>query len=213
MAYKPNLNIPDLYARFASPICEQDCGEICRQHNPSGKPFCCDICVAVPVALKEEWAYLKANTKLWHRLRGDECPSEPIDKEKMQSETPDYMRLVACRDHNCEALLPQLPSFPFTLHHATTANRHHLQLGFSGFAGSSAISTRSARPTAGILRYLRRALLSAKSTITIGSRYARTLHQDRHTSSCTGRRTYLLSPKTEKLTLVRPENLPVWPYR
>jgi hypothetical protein len=97
MVYKPHLDIPDYYSRFASPICKIDCGEMCRQFNPSGKPFCCDICVAVPVALKEEWTYLKANTQLWHILRGDECPSDPIDKEKMQAETPDYMHLMACK--------------------------------------------------------------------------------------------------------------------
>jgi hypothetical protein len=97
MAYKPNLDILNLYNRFDSPICEVDCGQICRQFNPSGMPFCCDICVAVPVALKEEWTYLKANTKLWHRLRGDECPADPIDKEKMQAETPNYMHLMACK--------------------------------------------------------------------------------------------------------------------
>ena len=97
MVYKPNLDIPDLYSRFASPICEIDCGEICRQYNPSGKPFCCDICVTVPVALKEEWTYLKPNTRLWHRLRGDECPSERLDLSKMEAETPHYMHLMACK--------------------------------------------------------------------------------------------------------------------
>lgn len=97
MVYKPNLDIAELYARFASPICEVDCGQICKQFNPSGKPFCCDICVAVPVALKEEWTYLKANTKLWHRLRGDECPTDPIDLPKMRAETPHYMHLMACK--------------------------------------------------------------------------------------------------------------------
>ena len=97
MTYKTSLDIDKMYKSFASPICEVDCGEICRQFNPSGKPFCCDICVAIPVALKEEWLYLKENTQLWHRLRGDECPTDPIDKEKMKSETPNYMHLMACK--------------------------------------------------------------------------------------------------------------------
>jgi hypothetical protein len=53
--------------------------------------------VAVPVALKEEWTYLKANTQLWHRLRGDECPQDPIDLPRMKAETPNYMHLMACK--------------------------------------------------------------------------------------------------------------------
>lgn len=97
MTYKPNLNIEAMYKSFAAPICEIDCGEQCRQFNPSGKPFCCDICVAVPVALKEEWTYLKSNTQLWHKVRGDECSSDPIDLEKMLAETPKYMHLMACK--------------------------------------------------------------------------------------------------------------------
>ena len=97
MVYQPNLDVADLYSRFASPICEIDCGQICRQYNPSGKPFCCDICVTVPVALKEEWAYLKPNTRLWHRLRGDECPADPLDLPEMEAETPHYMHLMACK--------------------------------------------------------------------------------------------------------------------
>ncbi len=123
--------------------------------TPSGKPFCCDICVAVPVALKEEWAYLKANTKLWHQLRGDECPpSDPIDKEKMQSETPpDYMRLVTCLGPAfCERDYRTLScrQFPFTPY--ITADDRFIGItynwDFQKVAGSSAISTRSARPTA-----------------------------------------------------------------
>lgn len=96
MTYKPDLDIASLYASLAAPIADVDCGILCAKHNPSGKPFCCDICVAVPVAFKEEWAYLKPNTRLWHRLRGDECPADPIDVPRMKAETPSYMHLMAC---------------------------------------------------------------------------------------------------------------------
>ena len=34
--------------------------------------------------------------RAWHRIRGDECPSDPIDLPKMQAETPHYMHLMAC---------------------------------------------------------------------------------------------------------------------
>ena len=117
MTYKPDLDIAALYASFATPIAEVDCGRLCAPHNPSGKPFCCDICVAVPVAFKEEWAYLKPNTKLWHRLRGDECPTDPIDVPKMKAETPGYMHLMACRGPEfCERDFRTLScrQFPFS---------------------------------------------------------------------------------------------------
>ena len=117
MTYKPDLDIARLYASFAAPIAEVDCGMLCAPHNPSGKPFCCDICVAVPVAFKEEWAYLKPNTQLWHRLRGDECPTDPIDVPKMKAETPSYMHLMACRGpEHCERDFRTLScrQFPFS---------------------------------------------------------------------------------------------------
>ena len=226
MAYKPNLNIPDLYARFASPICEQDCGEICRQYNPSGKPFCCDICVAVPVALKEEWAYLKANTKLWHRLRGDECPSDPIDKEKMQSETPKYMRLVACLGPAfCERDYRTLScrQFPFTPY--ITADDRFIGITYNWdfqkvcwvISNLDQVSQTYRQEFFDIYDELlfehpkeydnyywlsedmREHFIRIRRRIPI-------LHRDGNT--------YLLSPKTEKLTLVKPESLPKFgPYR
>ena len=117
MTYHPDLDIAALYASFSVPITEADCGKLCAPYNPSGKPFCCDICVAVPVALKEEWAYLKPNTRLWHRLRGDECPKDPIDVPKMKAETPAYMHLMACRGpEHCERDFRTLScrQFPFS---------------------------------------------------------------------------------------------------
>ena len=117
MTYKPDLDIASLYASLAAPIADVDCGILCAKHNPSGKPFCCDICVAVPVAFKEEWAYLKPNTRLWHRLRGDECPADPIDVPRMKAETPSYMHLMACRGPEfCEREFRTLScrQFPFS---------------------------------------------------------------------------------------------------
>ena len=68
-----NEEIRTLYAGFDTPITEKDCGKECAQHNPSGKPFCCDICDAVPAAYQSEWDTLRGETQLWHLYRGDEC--------------------------------------------------------------------------------------------------------------------------------------------
>jgi len=75
-----DLNAEDiraLYAGFETPVTDLDCGQKCAPHNPSGKPFCCDICHAVPAAYQSEWDTLKDATGFWHRYRGDECASQP----------------------------------------------------------------------------------------------------------------------------------------
>jgi hypothetical protein len=70
---------------------------MCAPNNPSGKPFCCDICHAVPAAYNEEWQYLRASTQLWHAWRGDECENEqPGIHIQLQAETPENMLLLAC---------------------------------------------------------------------------------------------------------------------
>jgi len=53
-------DIRSLYASFDSAITSLDCGGKCSAHNSSGKPFCCDICHAVPSAYESEWAYLRS---------------------------------------------------------------------------------------------------------------------------------------------------------
>ena len=71
-----DLNAKDiraLYAGFDTPVTALDCGQMCAPHNPSGKPFCCDICHAVPAAYESEWRALEPVTDLWHVWRGDEC--------------------------------------------------------------------------------------------------------------------------------------------
>lgn len=115
----PPVDVRQLYQRFDAPIAAFDCGQKCAPHNPSGKPFCCDICHAVPAAYAQEWDYLRANTDLWHVWRGDECTAEPEDPSRLQAETPDTMILLAClgpadcqrpyRTLNCR----QFPFFPY----------------------------------------------------------------------------------------------------
>ena len=86
------------YDQFDAPIARLDCGGKCAPHNPSGKPFCCDICQAVPAAYKSEWAYLQPNTDLWHVWRGDECenPLSARERARLQADTPESMVLLAC---------------------------------------------------------------------------------------------------------------------
>jgi hypothetical protein len=107
-----------LYDNFNAPIACLDCGKKCAPHNPSGKPFCCDICHAVPAAYKSEWKYLKPRTDLWHEYRGNECADE-TEAEKLKADTPDSMILLACLgpdqcQRNFRALsCRQFPFFPY----------------------------------------------------------------------------------------------------
>ncbi len=113
--------IRKLYDGFDAPIARLDCGQKCAPHNPSGKPFCCDICHAVPAAYQSEWAYLQPNTDLWHEWRGDECENSPSSRERarLRAETPANMTLLAClgpqrcqRDFRALSCR-QFPFFPY----------------------------------------------------------------------------------------------------
>lgn len=85
-----------LYDQFDKPIAAFDCGSLCAIYNPRGKPFCCDICEAVPAVYHREWEYLRANSDLWHIWRGDECARRPEDPASMLEGTPEDMTLLAC---------------------------------------------------------------------------------------------------------------------
>jgi hypothetical protein len=118
-AYTPQLDIPSLYKGFNVPITGEDCGEKCAPFNPTGKPFCCDICRAVPVAYHQEWDYLSAHTDLWHKWRGDECAGESGNPHEMRIETPEHLTLMACKgpalcQRDFRALsCRQFPFFPY----------------------------------------------------------------------------------------------------
>lgn len=115
----PRIDVRKLYDRFNAPVAPVDCGAKCAPQNPNGKPFCCDICQAVPVAFHQEWAYLQVNTDLWHEWRGDECPSDPSDPASLLSETPEHMLLLACQGPaHCQrefraVSCRQFPFFPY----------------------------------------------------------------------------------------------------
>jgi hypothetical protein len=111
------ISVRSLYDRFDAPVTPFDCGKKCAPHNPSGKPFCCDICHAVPAAYHQEWEYVRQNTDLWHIWRGDECTQDPDDPAALQAETPESMQLLACKGPaHCqrEYRLVSCRQFPFS---------------------------------------------------------------------------------------------------
>ena len=113
-------DIRALYDGFNSAIAELDCGKKCAPHNPSGKPFCCDICQAVPAAYKSEWKYLEPNIDLWHKWRGNECEENtPAETARLQADVPEGMVLLSClgpslcqRDFRALSCR-QFPFFPY----------------------------------------------------------------------------------------------------
>ena len=115
-----NEEIRALYAGFDLPITAQDCGQKCAAHNPSGKPFCCDICEAVPAAYQSEWDALRTETELWHLYRGDECDSQPQPQDSLSSDDlPSSMIPLAClgpsacQRENRLLSCRQFPFFPY----------------------------------------------------------------------------------------------------
>ncbi len=113
------IDFRSLLAGFNASTTPLDCGKMCAPFNPSGKPFCCDICHAVPVAYKPEWKYLKTHTALWHLWRGDECSDEPVNPEQLLEETPEHLLLLSCKGPDqCErefraTSCRQFPFFPY----------------------------------------------------------------------------------------------------
>lgn len=115
----PNLNPQNFFSGFDAPTTEFDCGRFCAPHNPNRIPFCCDICHAVPSAYHQEWTYLEAHTDLWHAWRGDECAAEPLDPQAIRAETPSHLCLLACkgpafcqREYRASSCR-QFPFFPY----------------------------------------------------------------------------------------------------
>ena len=115
----PDLDFRSLYDHFNEPVTAADCGQFCAVHNPNGKPFCCDICFAVPAAYHQEWDYLRSSTDLWHSWRGDECTSEVVDPKSINLDTPEHMCLLACKGPDqCQRAYRavscrQFPFFPY----------------------------------------------------------------------------------------------------
>jgi hypothetical protein len=112
-----SADIRALYDGFIAPIATLYCGQKCAPNNSNGKPFCCDICHAVPAAYTSEWDYLRTNTNLWHAWREDECAhSGSIEAGE---DAPEGMLFLAClgptqcqRDFRALSCR-QFPFFPY----------------------------------------------------------------------------------------------------
>jgi len=92
--------IRQVYENFNAPVVALDCGVRCAPYNESGKPFCCDICHAVPTLYQSEWRYVTANTDLWYEWKAEQCTDTPEEAaeevERLSAETPETMILVEC---------------------------------------------------------------------------------------------------------------------
>lgn len=117
--FYPKFDFRKTYDGFNASVTAFDCGQKCAPHNASGKPFCCDICHAVPAAYRQEWGFLRGSTDLWHEWRGDECAEDPVDTAGLRAETPDHMLLLACKGPaHCQRdframSCRQFPFFPY----------------------------------------------------------------------------------------------------
>jgi hypothetical protein len=116
----PHLpQIREMYDQFNALVTDIDCGLRCAPFNPAGKPFCCDICHAVPAVYRQEWDYLKVHTNLWHVWQGTECPADATDADELRASMPAHMLLLACLGpQDCQrpyrALsCRQFPFFPY----------------------------------------------------------------------------------------------------
>jgi hypothetical protein len=110
------VDIPTWYDQFNTPVTEVDCGQMCAPNNPTGKPFCCDICQAVPAAYNEEWDFLQPNTNLWKPYSGLECSDGSVETT---TGAPEGMIFLAClgpdkceRDYRAISCR-QFPFFPY----------------------------------------------------------------------------------------------------
>ena len=222
----PRIDFRRLYDRFDAPVTEFDCGLLCAPHNPSGLPFCCDICQAVPVAYRQEWEYLRQNTGLWHPWQGSECPADPADPADLREQTPDHMVLLACQgpahcQRNFRAVsCRQFPFFPYI-----TADDRFLGLACEWeFENMCWVISHLETVT----RQFRQAFIQVYDEILAlwpedYESYAGTSEQLRAEYASRGRRIpllhrnggyYLLSPRSERLYRVPPERLPRHgPYR
>jgi hypothetical protein len=216
----PLQNIREFHNHFNQPVTRVDCGSMCAPFNPAGKPFCCDICQAVPVAYKEEWEYLQSTTSMWHEWHGDECGSDPLNPNDLRAETPDHYLLLACAGPaNCQrefraSSCRQFPFFPYI-----TSNYRFIGLAYYW----------NFEPTCWVLSNLGSVLPEYRENfiqtydglfnhwISDLESYAATSEEMREQFIQQKRRIpllhrnglfYLISPKSERLTKVNPDQFP-----
>lgn len=219
--------IRSLYDGFDAPIALLDCGRKCAPHNPNGKPFCCDICHAVPAAYKSEWGHFQQSTDLWHVWRGDECSdTSPTTRASLKDETPREMILLAClgpsqcqREYRALSCR-QFPFFPYV-----TSEYRFIGLAYEWeFEDKCWVISNLSRVT----RKYRREFIRTYDHLFASfqsefENYAYHSEKMRREFSRRNRRfpllhrngkTYLVSPGSEQMRLVPVESLPTFgPYQ
>ncbi|HEC90525.1 MAG TPA: hypothetical protein ENI55_02545 [Alphaproteobacteria bacterium] len=92
---------PDTYRRifdvFKAPVCEFDCGEKCAPLS-GGESLCCSTGVAIPVANKAEFKFLRSRSDLWHEF----VPADAAGR-KVADELADECMAMECKGvRHCE---------------------------------------------------------------------------------------------------------------
>jgi hypothetical protein len=220
MSVRPNINIRGLYDSFDSLVVPFDCGMKCSPHNPSEKPFCCDICHAVPAVYRQEWGYLKPSTNLWHEWGGDECESETGVLSSLDEETPDSMILLACLGPDqCQRDFRALSCRQFPFYPYITSDYRFLGLAYEWeFENVCWVISHLAQVTDVYRQEFIRTFDELFNTwIDEMENYAVKSQQMREMFAERRRRipilhrnggTYLLSPGSERIRRTRAENLP-----
>jgi len=221
----PFEDIRELYDQFNATVTNLDCGRKCAPLNPNGKPFCCDICHAVPAVYAAEWNYLQKSTDLWHPWRGDECV-HPEDTTHLQAETPEAMILLACkgpaycqRDYRALSCR-QFPFFPYV-----TEDYRFLGLTYEWeFEGCCWVISNLSRATQTYRRRfveLHDVLFAQRQEVfdshAIHSEHMRVIYAGKHRRIPLLHRNggfYLISPGDGRIRRISPDRLPRFgPYR
>lgn len=209
------LDFRKLYDGFHAPVTGIDCGLRCAPYNPHRKPFCCDICHAVPVAYRPEWDYLREHTRLWHKWRGNECPEEPCNPMELLNQTPYHLFLLACKGPAfCEreyraVSCRQFPFFPYI-----TSDFRFIGMTYDwDFTGKCWVISHLEQVTSAYRQEFVRTFDQLFSTwLEDLDSYALLSTETRDHYAAINRRfpllhrngrNYLVSPKTEKLTSVK----------
>ena len=216
MDHTSPIDFRDLFDHFHTPTTAIDCGLKCSMHNRHRKPFCCDICHAVPVAYREEWEYLQSHTQLWHKWRGNECPEEPCNPMELLNQTPHHLFLLACKGPAfCErefraTSCRQFPFFPYI-----TSDFRFIGMTYDWeFTGKCWVISNLDQVTS---EYRREFIFTFDKLFSTWmedlASYALLSEETRDHYAVTNRRFpllhrngryYLVSPRTERLTSVKP---------
>jgi hypothetical protein len=60
-------DIKHMYGLLDGEMCDFDCGEVCSLKHRKRMPYCCENINAMPVLYREEYKYLRSQTKMWKK--------------------------------------------------------------------------------------------------------------------------------------------------